>query len=89
VIKIGCRAYGQRTRNIHIKYFYAHEKENDGCHTIAIVLSYQGNGSRLIVKAITREFVLIVSECDDGIDNTQDGGSIQNTANKIPGSVKK
>ena len=36
MVKDGRRVYGSRTRNIHIRYFYAHERVNDG----TIIVSY-------------------------------------------------
>ena len=34
MLKGGVRVCGQRTRNIHIRYFYAHERLKDGTITV-------------------------------------------------------
>ena len=46
MLKGGKRVCGQRTRNIHVRYFYAHERINDGtimvtyCPTKEMVSDY-------------------------------------------------
>ena len=71
LLKGGPRVCGQRTRNIHIKYFYAHKKSADGtinvtyCPTKEMVSDYlskplQGSLFRLhrnTIMGLTEEMV--------------------------------